>query len=64
MTLLKPNTAYWFWNRERKGYVAGATELHEGTPPDRNYCSIVMTDAEGKIVEFRQHGEAFEKSGE
>lgn len=56
---LKPNTQYWFSCRNGERYVEGETVLHEGIPVDKNYNSMVITDAEGKVETFRPHGETF-----
>jgi hypothetical protein len=62
---LKPHTWYWFWAHPEKGedgrYIEGVTELHEipPMPPNKSYCAHVRTDADGKIIEFKQVGEFF-----
>jgi hypothetical protein len=56
---LKPNRWYWYDNREP--FVAGLIVLHDfATDRDgfsQNYSSLLRTDANGEIVQFKQMGE-------
>jgi hypothetical protein len=59
---MKPNTWYWYWARPDSGpYVEGMTELHEipPMPPNKSYCAHVLTDADGKIIQYKQVGDEF-----